>query len=353
MNPSDIDLMRTLTDIDINMNKFGTSILFFMGNLGNLCSILIFSTRSWRKNVCVFYFTFNLWCNLAYINSSMLGNFFIIALNVNAHNSNNVICKLFYYIKLLCSSIYPTVLILASIDRLLISSQNVDTRLYSSKRLAYLTVTISLFFWVLSLVHILIKVNIQEVYPGIKICYYDLSGNYYDFLFYSVLLVSAIMPLIMVILSTLAFKNVRMIRIVPRQRQRELRSMNKKDFQLLRCLFAQNIIYILFSIPIVFSVVYSRILRYRTLTQLDVAIVTFLNNIGTFFHSIPYCSSIVIFLVISRAFRQELKRWYHKILLKDWILPNEEENRIAGTQTNENCELRNVGINYIVISKSN
>ena len=73
----------------------------------------------------------------------------------------------FIYVSFLFSTLLPTILILASIDRLLISSQNVDTRLYSSKRLAYFSISISTFFWIVFNFHILIKVNIQELYPSV------------------------------------------------------------------------------------------------------------------------------------------------------------------------------------------
>ena len=52
----------------------------------------------------------------------------------------------------------------------------------------------------------------------------------------------------MIILSIFAFKNVRHIRAIPRQQRHQIRSMTKKDFQLLRCLFVQDIVYIIFSI---------------------------------------------------------------------------------------------------------
>ena len=45
----------------------------------------------------------------------------------------------------------------------------------------------------------------------------------------------------MIVLSILSFKNVRHIRPVPRQQRKQLRSMTKKDFQLLRCLYVHNI----------------------------------------------------------------------------------------------------------------
>ncbi|CAF1238454.1 unnamed protein product [Adineta steineri] len=73
----------------------------------------------------------------------MLASIFIYGYNINIQNTNVVLCKIYLYFAFLFSSVTPTILILASIDRLLISSQNVDTHLYSSKRLAYFSISIN------------------------------------------------------------------------------------------------------------------------------------------------------------------------------------------------------------------
>ena len=71
------------------------------------------------------------------------------------------------YAMYLVSNLVSTILILASIDRLLISSRNIDTRLYSSRRLAYFSVSISVFVWVAFYIHALVKVDIYEIYSSI------------------------------------------------------------------------------------------------------------------------------------------------------------------------------------------
>ena len=201
-----------------------------MGNTGNLLSALVFLKKPWRKKVCVFYFLFCLLFNSCYINSSMLAFILTFGFNINAQNSSRVLCKLYFYASYLFSRLVPSILILASIDRLLLSSQNVDTRLYSSKRLAYFSISISTLFWVIFYIHALIKVDIFQSYPDIFMCYYDTMGFYFAFVNYSSLLLNIISSITLVILSILAYKNVRRIRIVPRQQRHQFRSMNKKIF---------------------------------------------------------------------------------------------------------------------------
>jgi hypothetical protein len=67
---------------------------------------------------------------------------------------------------------------LGSIDRLLISSQNIETRLHISKLLGYLSISTSAFIGSVFSFHILIKVNIQRFSSSVFVCYYDRSTTY-------------------------------------------------------------------------------------------------------------------------------------------------------------------------------
>ena len=308
MPSSDSALIALLVDIPKYLHRYVVPILFVLGNLGNVISIAIFSKRSWRKNVCTFYFVICLLCSTVYLNATMLGSIAIMGFNIHAHNSNPMLCKLFYFISYLVSTYYPIILILASVDRLLISSQKVDTRLYSSKRLAYFSIGTSSIVWSIFSLHVLIKVSIQEIYPSVSICYYELSKSYLTFFLYSTLALSIIVPLVMVVLSIFAFKNVRRIRAVPRQQRNEIRSMTKKDFQLLRCLYVHDVVYVVFTSALSASVIYSTTKRYDNRTPMQEAIDSFLSNMGIFLHHIPYCTSFLIDISISKAFRCELRR---------------------------------------------
>jgi len=328
-------------DVPIYLQKYVAPVFYVIGNIGNLLTIYIFFKRSWRKNVCVFYFLICLFTNTIFVNSTLLGSILITGFNINAQNSSVILCKLFYYVSYTSATYLPIVLILASIDRLLISSQNVDTRLYSSKRLGYFSISTSGFIWSMFSLHILIKVNIVEIFPTYSICYYDRSEFYVNFFLYSTLAISGIIPFLLIILSVLIFKNARRIRAIPRQQRREIRTMNKKDFQLLRCLYVHNIVYIICSILLVVSIGYSETLNLRTSTPMEQAVSNFLSNIGALLHHIPYCTSFFIFANVSRAFRLELKRLAYNIRRKDLATVRKEPTR-------NNIELNNV-VSTIVI----
>lgn len=319
-------IIDILSNIPIYLYRYVGIILYIIGNIGNLLTFWIFLQKSWRKNVCIFYYLICLISNTIFINSSLIGTIFIFGFNINLLNSNIIICKLFYYLAYVFASYYPIVLILASVDRLLISSQNVDRRLYSSKRLAYLSISVTTFIWSLFCIHILIKIHIQEIYPTVYICYYDLSKIYQDFDSYSVLIIGMSIFILMIVLSIFTFKNVRHIRPVPRQQRNQLRSMTKKDFQLLRSLYIHNISYIIFTTVFLISVCYKTAREYQIESTFAEALEGFLNNVGTFMHYIPYCTSFFIFIWISKAFRYEIKRRIYRICGKNIRTIRDEDN---------------------------
>jgi hypothetical protein len=329
MNPSNNnDQINNLNNAIDNIYKYLLPVIYILGNIGNLLSALIFSRKSWKKNVCVFYFKVCLLFNTCYINSRILGMMLTNSFNIYLQDTNIVLCKLYIYTSYLFVVLLPTVLILASIDRLLISSQNVDTRLYSSKRLAYFSISISVAIWSISNIHYLIKANIQEVSPSYFLCAIDLSKSYRMFVSYCLAAINLIACFIMIILCIIAFKNVRRIRAIRRDRHtHQIRSMTKKDFQLLRCLYAEDIIYIIFSIMVTSYNVYLATITDQKRTVLDQAIQNFIRHFFDLLFFIPYTSNFFVFMTISKAFRHELKCIIYKNTGKQHRSIREEENK--------------------------
>jgi hypothetical protein len=239
----------------------------------------------------------------------MLGSIFTLGFNIDAENPSAIVCKLLYYISYLLSALLPNVLVFASIDRLLISSQNIDIRLYSSKRLAYFLMSISTLFWIIFYSHALIKIDVHQLNSSMTMCYYDTSGFYFEFISYSTLIIAVGFAMILIILSIMALKNVRQIRSLSRRQQRkQSHAMHRKDFQLLRCLYAHDIVYVIFNIFVAVYYVYAAETKNQFRTLVHQSLENFFRDFGTFIHHIPYCSSFFIFISLSKAFRDEMKR---------------------------------------------
>ncbi len=83
---------------------------------------------------------------------------------------------------------------------------------------------------------------------------------------------------------------------------------------------------------------------YQMQTPLQQAIVSFVNDFCAFIHHIPFCASFYIFVIVSKAFRNELKRMIYKICGKDLAQIREEQNK------QENVENNNLELNVVVVS---
>ena len=312
-----------------------------LGNLGNFFCLLIFCQRSWKKKVCVFYFLICLLLDSIYINISTLGATVVLGFNILFTASNVALCKMFNYITLLFPTLSPTILICASIDRLLISSRNVETRLYSSRRLAYLLISTSLMCWSIYFIHILIKFDIQRLSPLVSICLFNTAEFYGTFLSYSTFTINIVSFVVMIIFSALSYKNVRRIRLIPRQQRQVGRTMHKKDFQLLRCLFAKDIIYIVCNTFLCIFFVYKFIPRSQAETVQEQRIATFYFHVSSLIRNVPSCASFYTYIVISKAFRQDFQRLIWKMIGKDITNIREEANE---------QEVREVANEMVVVS---
>ena len=326
MNSTDAYYDALFDNLFKYLYRYVIPVCYIAGNCGSLISIYIFSTKAWRKNVCVFYFNTYLAINLAALNCYLLASILITGYDVELYNSNVIFCKLFYYATFLFCALSPTTLILASIDRLLISSQNVSLRLYSSKRLAYFSVSLSTVVCIIYFLHVLIKPEIVSVAPSATACTLSTDYGYLLFFAYSSLLVTSFFCINMIVLSVLSIKNVRIIRAAPRQQQRQqLRTMNKKDFQLIRCLFIHDIVFIACNIFLNLYYVYVVVRFYGRVSTLERIFSNFLNSFLTMLQQLSFCASFFIFVTVSKAFRHELRRIVYKMIRKNSVTMREEE----------------------------
>jgi hypothetical protein len=131
----------------------------------------------------------------------------------------------------------------------------------------------------------------------------------------------------MTVLLILAFRNARRIRAIPREQRKQMRSMTKKDFQLLRCLFFQDIVYIVCNIFLNVYYVYSVARIDQNPSNLELIICDFVKKLLSFLQLIPYCDNFFIFIIVSKVFRNELKRMLYKMFGKNLSPIREDENR--------------------------
>ncbi|CAF1386367.1 unnamed protein product [Adineta steineri] len=187
--------------------QYGGPLLMVVGSVGCILSLLIFSTKSLRKNPCSIYFIAYNIANLCQICTTFLQAILAYGYNIDISVSSISSCRFICYIGYVFDILSPFYLILASIDRMLVTSRNARTRKFSNNHLAYGSVISGTICWILFHIHIFIFFKIIEVIPNYYICYTN-SNVYLAFANYYGLIKTIIIPILMLIFEVYTIKNI-------------------------------------------------------------------------------------------------------------------------------------------------
>ncbi|CAF1271657.1 unnamed protein product, partial [Rotaria sordida] len=209
---SDSSFITSIVLAQTYLYRFGGPILVFVGTLSCILSLIVFTRKNLRKNPCCIYLvTFNV-ANFLLVYITLLSATLLLGYGISPISYNMALCRLNVYLALLLDGLSPSYLILASIDRVLITSPNARTRRRSTHRLAYMCIIGVTLFWILFHCYALLAANIVQLTPNYSTCYIE-SGIYLTFIGYYTLIVKAsILPLLMAILGLWTIKNVRSFR---------------------------------------------------------------------------------------------------------------------------------------------
>ncbi|CAF1399626.1 unnamed protein product [Adineta ricciae] len=288
------------SSIPTNLYRYGGPILMIMGTIGSMLSLTVFAKKNLRKNPCSIYFmAFNI-ANLFLIYLSLFITVLALGYNINPSLYNRTFCRFRLYAAALFDVLSPSYLILASIDRLLITSHCVRTRHRSTPRLAYLCILSVTLFWCLIHIHTLIFTDIIEPMPNVIICYFQPGIHLMITSYYSISIKGILIPLLMIIFGLWTHRNIRATRVHP---------THPKDRQLIRLLLTDVSVYIVFSLMISIVLMYQHLSsRSRTeITFTNIQMQLFLVSIALFNSYIPYSIVFYTNLLVSKSFRQEVR----------------------------------------------
>lgn len=159
-----------------------------------------------------------------------------------------VMCKIKGYVSYITMILPPCLVVLACIDRLMLSSSNINVRACSRPRVAYRSIAGVSIFWLIFSSHAFVGTTIFSG-PGYSYCY--IQEGIYTLLttLYSIIVNYSLPPILMTILGLLTMINIR-------QSQRRVRVIThrgynqSKDRHLLRMLLFQVLINVIFTIPL-------------------------------------------------------------------------------------------------------
>ncbi|UJR17436.1 hypothetical protein I4U23_004331 [Adineta vaga] len=295
--------------------QYGGLIIVVLGFISCVFRWIVFKKKTLRKNPCSIYMTAFQIFNFAHIIIIILPSTLLIGYDIATITSTLGLCRFTSYMAFVLDILSPSCLILASIDRLLVTSPHALTRQRSTCRLAFISLICISLLWFLSHSHALILMHLIELGPNTVICYsqtqiYLIVINYYIFV------KNIIIPLILASLGILTIRNVRKIRQnvvavdasrVGTGNHRGIQSVYSKDRQLVRILLIDIGIYVICTYPLTGTNLYLQITQYNTKNfdrqQADILIQYFCSFCGF----IPYCIGLYSNLFVSKIFRKEVK----------------------------------------------
>ena len=138
------ELIINLKKIISQINFYFGTVIFFFGIIGNIVNILVLSQRTLRSNTCIIIF---LVCSITGIITIVSGltSRIVSNWNIDISSTNRGICKLRAFILYTFRSITFWLLMLATIDRWIISSFKVHFRQLSSIKNVFRSICLIIF----------------------------------------------------------------------------------------------------------------------------------------------------------------------------------------------------------------
>ena len=312
-----------LHTVQKNLYQFAGPILMLIGNVSCILSCLVFSRKNLRKNPCSIYFIALSLSDLLFIYSSLFFAVLAIGYEIDPSKYNLGVCRFVIYSGFLFDSLSGSYLIIASIDRIFVTSPNARTRRLSTRRLALICIISITLIWALFHIHALILTSIQELTPNYFVCYFQ-PGLHATFIGYYTLIKGVLQPIILIICGVWTVRNIRGTRrvqvppissITRNTAPHNQNSNTSKDRQLVLMLLIDIFISVVFGLMITIVFMYRQITQYQEKDYQEIQLEIFLLNVGTFSGNIPYCVGLYTKLIISKTFRKEFKNTFLNIRL--------------------------------------
>lgn len=299
-----------------HLNIWFGSFLLIIGNIGCLINIIVFRSKSFHKSSFSIYFLATTCANLFLLNFVLLTRILQNGFMLHIFQTHEFICKFRAYISSLTSSLSFSFFTLVSIDRFLSTHSQAFYRSWGNQYiLALKLIPCITIFWMIILLHRFMLYQIDPILGTCqpKIVIYWWYKSYYKFLF-----TGLIPPIIILIISCMIIRNIRLVAnrsIQPiHRRLSSIAGKNKNKYSRIQKLDSQLTLILLIQLCVSFIsfLPYSSELLYLKLSEnfTKSNIYLFWQNIFIeFIHLnsyIFYSTNSYIFLISSQLFRKQI-----------------------------------------------
>lgn len=307
--------INSLLKVQQNLYRFGGPIFIFIGTVSGILSLIVFTQKCLRKSPCSIYFNAYNIATLILIYGSFLPTTLEMGYDITPTIHHRTLCRLRLFTSFLFNCLCPFYLLLASVDRVLVTSPNARTRQRSTHRLAFLSIIIGTICWIIALAHVLVYSEIITLQTGQRVCYPTL-GWYSKAISYVSLVKEILIPLLMAFFGLWAIRNIRNIRRITiatnstsgvgNQTATSSISSRARDRQMILMLLVDITIYIFFSLLMAISLMYEQITLDPNKDFKVFFVETFVKSIAIFASHIPFCVTCYANLMVSKTFRKEV-----------------------------------------------
>lgn len=278
--------------------------IFIIGNVGCVLNTIIFHRPRLNKSSSSRYFLASAFANAFLLNIGLFSHILDVGFSVKMYHSIRILCKLRNYSINNFGFLSQSYLLLACMDRYLISTNTSSHRRLNTVPMANGIVLFTLCFWSIFLSHMIVY---SDIVSNHQFCFYS-SVRYTLFIsLHNLILSGFILPLLMVIFGILTLKNIRRIR-------RQARSCSRRRH---RCHYLSLMLISNVFVSVIFTIIYTSALIYSSFFYLTTAHVLsnrqkvqnkFITYIAIIFYYAPYCISFYVNILTSERFRGELMK---------------------------------------------
>ncbi|CAF1219370.1 unnamed protein product [Adineta steineri] len=279
--------------------------LFIIGNIGCILNTMIFRCSNLILSSCSHYFLASSLANVFQLNIGLASTILDFGFNIHPFHTSSILCKFRNYSINIGGFLSQTYILLACIDRYLVSVNKTRYRQILTITMAHKIIYFIVCFWSISLSHMIIYSNISLQN---QFCYYSNSIYVIFISLHNLILSGFILPILMVIFGLLTLRNIRIIR----QRAHARRNHKQRNHYLSLMLITNVFVSVIFTLLYTSGLIYisyfipSKENSYRQKMQ-----IRFISFIAIIFYYTQYSLSFYVNILTSQRFRCELKKFLH------------------------------------------
>ena len=309
----------TLNNVIKKMTLYIPYVTISLGTIGGLCNLFTFTAKQLRQNACAFYFLCSAIFDLLALLFCAVMRLMVDHYEYLLPNQSLAFCKLRVYLTAVFPAISTSCVMLASIDRCLLTSTSTRFRNWSKIRIAYRLVAILSMFWFITCIHMLI---FYDFYPVSATTYGCSSrpGTYSIFIsIFFVVWITLLPYTIMFIFCINTYLHIRSSRHRVQTFQPQNLTRRKIDRNLMIMMFIQVILSIILLSMRTVVLAYQYITRDVPKNTERRVIESFISQLGIILYYINYAKSFYLYTLTSPYFREVFwKRLHHLRRGKDF-----------------------------------